>query len=249
MSIKLPSSTNLILPQSFSMSTSRPFWQRLFSQSKKSRPDVAGADPRNVFSTQQAATGLTADGHFANTSFDNQQEGFPTSDRSNLEIYRDSKTASPINITSTETMNSIKTKVLIISDTHCCELKPANDLSHIFRNPLPRAEVLLHCGDLTHNGGLDQYRVTLQMLKSIDAELKLVIAGNHDKTLDGEYWQRKRSNMSEWQDHPDAVEMWCGAEARDAGVIYLEEGVHQFTLKSGAMFKVGLIRHQRRAFT
>jgi len=78
------------------------------------------------------------------------------------------------------------------------------------------------------------------MLGSIDAELKLVIAGNHDKTLDAKYWRDKRSNMYQWEDHPKALDMWKGKEAQDAGVTYLEEGVHQFKLKSGAIFKVSL---------
>jgi len=137
--------------------------------------------------------------------------------------------------------NEIKTSVLIISDTHCCDIKAASDPSHSFRKPLPKVDILLHCGDLTHDGSLNQYRATLAMLKSIDAELKLVIAGNHDKTLDAKYWRHKRYSSSDWEDHPKAVDMWHGAEARDAGVTYLEEGVHQFTLKSGATFKVSYI--------
>jgi hypothetical protein len=33
------------------------------------------------------------------------------------------------------------------------------------------------------------YKKALKMLGSIDAELKLVIAGNHDISLDGKYWR------------------------------------------------------------
>ena len=38
------------------------------------------------------------------------------------------------------------------------------------------------------NGGLDELRGVVEMLGKCDAELKIVIAGNHDRTLDGAHW-------------------------------------------------------------
>jgi len=38
-----------------------------------------------------------------------------------------------------------------------------------------------------------------------------------------------------------AVEMWKGDAAKKAGVTYLEEGMHTFTLKSGVSFTVSFI--------
>lgn len=78
----------------------------------------------------------------------------------------------------------MKTRFLVISDTHSSspEENASND-DIAFRPPLPKADVLLHCGDLTMVGLLNEYEKTLDMLESIDAELKLVIAGNHDISL------------------------------------------------------------------
>jgi predicted phosphodiesterase len=83
---------------------------------------------------------------------------------------------------------NITTRFLVISDTHNFEFNGSNKSCH-FRQPVPGADVVLHCGDLTQVGGLSMYKKALKMLGSIDAELKLVIAGNHDISLDGKYWQ------------------------------------------------------------
>ena len=78
----------------------------------------------------------------------------------------------------------IKTRFLILSDTHSAVPLPDGAEKHIaFRQPLPRADVLLHCGDLTMIGHLHEYEKALAMLESIEAELKLVVAGNHDISL------------------------------------------------------------------
>jgi 3',5'-cyclic AMP phosphodiesterase CpdA len=80
--------------------------------------------------------------------------------------------------------SNITTRFLVISDTHSAspEQNVAKD-DIAFRPPLPKADVLLHCGDLTMIGHLHEYEKTLTMLEGIDADLKLVIAGNHDISL------------------------------------------------------------------
>jgi predicted phosphodiesterase len=83
-------------------------------------------------------------------------------------------------------------KFLIISDTH--DLKPgdAEEVGGHFeplRRRVPRADVILHCGDLTQNGGISYYKAALKMLGAMDAELKIVTAGNHDLDLDREYFE------------------------------------------------------------
>lgn len=78
----------------------------------------------------------------------------------------------------------VKTRFLVISDTHSAspdQNAGENDIA--FRPPLPKADVLIHCGDLTMMGLIHEYEKTLDMLESIDADLKLVIAGNHDISL------------------------------------------------------------------
>jgi len=138
----------------------------------------------------------------------------------------------------------VKTRFLILSDTHSASpLQNAPNEFTPFRPPLPKADVLMHCGDLTMVGQMHEYAQTLEMLKGIDAELKLVIAGNHDISLDGEYYARKGQYMQRLQDPDDdmprrARELWTGETAKQAGVTYLDEGTHRFTLRNGATLRV-----------
>ncbi|KAH8592758.1 Metallo-dependent phosphatase-like protein [Bisporella sp. PMI_857] len=141
-----------------------------------------------------------------------------------------------------QTTDAIKTRFLIISDTHNFQFEDPKSQGDgvTFKHPLPKADVLLHCGDLTMRGGLDAYKNVLKMLASIDAELKLIIAGNHDFSLDGEDWKRKKGKYAgnAREEHGKAIEIMTGPLAKEAGVTYLEEGTHTCTLKNGAKFTV-----------
>ena len=90
-------------------------------------------------------------------------------------------------------------------------------------------------------GRVEEYEGMLDALKEADAELKIVIAGNHDITFDEEYY-----NSIGWRKHRYSREnlvkvkkMWTGEKARKAGIVYLDEGVNTFSLKNGAKFTVG----------
>ncbi|KAF2115612.1 Metallo-dependent phosphatase-like protein [Lophiotrema nucula] len=142
------------------------------------------------------------------------------------------------------TSPKIKTRFLILSDTHTATpSSAANNNVTAFRSPLPRADVLLHCGDLTMIGHLEEYEKTLSFIAEVDAPLKLVIAGNHDISLDEEYYARRGQSMQRLKT-PDADlprrarELWTGERARAAGVRYLEEGTHEFTLMNGGKLRV-----------
>jgi hypothetical protein len=141
---------------------------------------------------------------------------------------------------------SVSTRFLVISDTHNFEFDSAS--GGAFSLPLPKVDVVLHCGDLTNVGGSSSFKNVLKMLGAIDAEKKLVIAGNHDLDLDKEYG---RNSLQEGDDpeevkkehleeHATAMSIMTGplAAAAAAGVTYLEEGIYTFTLKSGARFTV-----------
>ncbi|KIX96272.1 uncharacterized protein Z520_08050 [Fonsecaea multimorphosa CBS 102226] len=144
----------------------------------------------------------------------------------------------------------ISTRILIISDTHAhLALPPADDSGSPvavvvpFHQPLPSADVLIHCGDLTMNGALSQHEAALSLLTSAKAELKIVIPGNHDITLDREYYARFPRLHATYDrysgDTLDQIrELYTGPRARDAGIRYLEEGVAGFTLRNGARLNV-----------
>ncbi|KEQ92815.1 hypothetical protein AUEXF2481DRAFT_7184 [Aureobasidium subglaciale EXF-2481] len=135
-------------------------------------------------------------------------------------------------------MPAVNTRFLAISDTHGLDIHVNTD--HAFRLPLPKVDVLLHCGDLTQVGGHGSLRKALKMLGEIEAELKLVIAGNHDLELDGDYWLKHldEEGGDEPEEHDQAVAIMKSPLARDAGVIYLDEGTHHFTLQNGASFSI-----------
>ncbi|GAB7360530.1 hypothetical protein MBLNU230_g8479t1 [Neophaeotheca triangularis] len=143
---------------------------------------------------------------------------------------------------------TVKTRVLIISDTHCAALsKREGGLSTYptppFESPLPSADLLIHCGDLTHTGEEGEYHQCLDMLREIDAPVKLVIAGNHDLSLDKYFLLSHREQSSEdevvvkWQRMRD---LWTspGGRAESEGITFLDEGVHLVDLPNGASVKV-----------
>lgn len=79
------------------------------------------------------------------------------------------------------------------------------------------------------------------MLQDIDAELKLVIAGNHDLELDQQYWEAQRDEdgvPEDPEDHDIAITTMTGPLADEAGVLFLNEGTYSFNLKSGARFTI-----------
>ncbi|KAH6888010.1 Metallo-dependent phosphatase-like protein [Thelonectria olida] len=154
---------------------------------------------------------------------------------------------------STTSTPTIKTRFLIISDTHGTKPKPnpgtdpsnqdgvgpgdikASEQEYItFQDPLPEADVVLHCGDLTKHSRLREFKDTFDWLRAVRAPLKLVIAGNHDFALDEEYYYRA------WDGKPATV---AGVrsiikEAAADGVYYLDEGTYDFNLQNGARLSI-----------
>lgn len=131
----------------------------------------------------------------------------------------------------------IKTRFLIISDTHGGVFNIKDGL---------QADVAIHCGDLTEESKIDEFHRTIDLLRRLPAPLKLVISGNHDLTLDRPTF-KKRINEALQPIEPELVERNFGADgearrlidgARDAGVIFLDEGNHEFALANGALLRV-----------
>lgn len=133
----------------------------------------------------------------------------------------------------------VKTRFFILSDTHGMKFGKEEMPSHY-------ADVAIHCGDLTEESKLGEYQATLQLLMDIQAPLKLVIAGNHDFTMDIPVFKEKVANARPTLDS-DLVKKVYGAfgeakqlfeDARSAGIVFLEEGNHLFTLENGAALTV-----------
>ncbi|KAF2139711.1 uncharacterized protein K452DRAFT_232202 [Aplosporella prunicola CBS 121167] len=71
-----------------------------------------------------------------------------------------------------------KTRIVCISDTHNQTPK------------LPAGDVLIHAGDLTNQGSFSELRKTISWLEKAPFEAKIVVAGNHDITLDESFYDQ-----------------------------------------------------------
>lgn len=89
-------------------------------------------------------------------------------------------------------------------------------------------------------GLTSEYHKTLDLLASIDAPIKLVIAGNHDRTLDKTWMEKHQNHLWDGETYDEAREFWFGEKgrARTEGVVMLEEGVHEVPLKNGGVLTV-----------
>jgi len=103
---------------------------------------------------------------------------------------------------------------------------------------MPQVDVILHTGDLTNFGELEALRESVKMLGTIEAELKLVIAGNHDISLDATPRVENMSDEEYAKYHEAALEIMTGPSAKEAGITYLQEGTYTFTLSNGATFRI-----------
>lgn len=124
---------------------------------------------------------------------------------------------------------TISTRIMVISDTH---EHSSNGTT------MPQVDVLLHTGDLSNFGKLEALRESVKMWDTIEAELKLVIAGNHDISLDRTPRVENMSNDEYAKYHKAALEIMTGPLAKEAGITYLQEGTYTFALSNGATFKV-----------
>ena len=124
---------------------------------------------------------------------------------------------------------TIPTKFMVVSDTHEYLLDGTS---------MPHIDVLLHTGDLTNFGDLQSLRDAVKMMGTISAEIKLVIAGNHDLSLDKVNRVENMSAEEYAYYHAEAMDIMTGTVAKAAGVIYLQEGTYSFQLENGATFTV-----------
>ncbi|KAJ9637145.1 hypothetical protein H2201_008307 [Coniosporium apollinis] len=70
-----------------------------------------------------------------------------------------------------------KIRIVCISDTHNQTPK------------LPKGDVLIHAGDLTNHGSITELRKVVAWLEKADFQAKIVVAGNHDITLDPDFYR------------------------------------------------------------
>ena len=124
----------------------------------------------------------------------------------------------------TATLTRRKTRIVCISDTHNQTPK------------LPAGDVLIHAGDLTNQGSYSELKRTMQWLEKTNFEVKIIIAGNHEITLDQPFFKEHEGKWK-WPEPQDTAE--CRRLVVEAhGVTYLEHDAITVSLKSGVQFKV-----------
>ncbi|CAG8428474.1 unnamed protein product [Penicillium salamii] len=117
--------------------------------------------------------------------------------------------------TTKEIAPTIKTRILVVSDTHGLETPP--DI--VARQ---HADVAIHCGDLTTGSLLDEFKASIRYIQALNAPLKLVMAGNHDFTMDIPVFQKKVNDT----------------KYLDQDLIHCFYGSHSFRLENGALLNV-----------
>lgn len=110
---------------------------------------------------------------------------------------------------------SNKVRIVCISDTH----------SRYHFN-LPPGDILVHAGDFTLSGELKEVEKFIEWLKTLkNYRLKVIIAGNHDLTLETEFyektWQRWHREKQDYQRIKQLIR--DPSLATDHGIIYLEQ--------------------------
>ncbi|KAH0542910.1 hypothetical protein FGG08_002770 [Glutinoglossum americanum] len=100
-----------------------------------------------------------------------------------------------------------KTRIVCISDTH-----NASPLCGAFK--LPKGDVLIHAGDMSNQGSLSELQRTVEWMEKADFEAKIVVAGNHDITLDREFYAEYGAYFHNQhpQDPDKCLELFTGSQ-------------------------------------
>ncbi|KAL2821106.1 Metallo-dependent phosphatase-like protein [Aspergillus granulosus] len=99
-----------------------------------------------------------------------------------------------------------KTRFVCVSDTHGYTPSEAG-----FK--LPPGDVLIHAGDLTNQGSKTELQKTMKWIAAADYEVKIVICGNHDITLDEPFYAENgaRFHNTHPQDPQECLDIVTGA--------------------------------------
>jgi predicted MPP superfamily phosphohydrolase len=108
------------------------------------------------------------------------------------------------------------TRIVCISDTHSR-----------YHFTLPPGDILVHAGDFSMTGEQHDIENFIKWLKSLTQyRLKVIIAGNHDLTLEPEFYERswQRWHRRQKQDYEQIGRLIRDPSlATDYGIIYLEQ--------------------------
>ncbi|KAK4676694.1 hypothetical protein QC764_402460 [Podospora pseudoanserina] len=125
--------------------------------------------------------------------------------------------------------NAIKTSFFILSDSHA---------EKGLAIPNVPVDVAIHCGDLTEDSKIHEFQTSLDLLRHIDAPLKLIIAGNHDFTLDKTAFEKKVAEFQQLYLARIQISTKPNMKMSSEDVVFLGKGIHSFALRNGAKLTV-----------
>ncbi|KAK6353883.1 hypothetical protein TWF730_008306 [Orbilia blumenaviensis] len=142
---------------------------------------------------------------------------------------------------------AVKTSFLLVSDTHDVQPRSSEFKDSPFRDPFPRTDVFIHAGDMTQQSSLSALKTVISWIERVPAELKILIAGNHDTCLD--IYKTPANDPSDpdagsdTEGERDNAKMECRKYLKSElmntkGIFYLEHEVKTFNLKNGASLTV-----------
>ncbi|TDZ21540.1 putative rhamnogalacturonate lyase C [Colletotrichum orbiculare MAFF 240422] len=111
-----------------------------------------------------------------------------------------------------------RTRFVCVSDTHNTAVK------------LPKGDVLIHAGDLTNQGSYSELSRAVEWLEKADFEAKIVIAGNHDITLDPSFYASHGSHFH--NQAPQVPESCISLLTSSPSITYLNHSSTRVTLSS-----------------
>ncbi|KAI5290981.1 hypothetical protein KEM54_006808 [Ascosphaera aggregata] len=125
------------------------------------------------------------------------------------------------------TASTQRIRIVCISDTHNASPKHG-------AFELPSGDILIHAGDLTNQGTYAELAEVVDWMAEAGEsyQAKLVIAGNHDLTLDREYYDKTgyKINHRNPQNADECIAL-MQETASQRGVTYLQHASHDITLK------------------
>ena len=110
---------------------------------------------------------------------------------------------------------NLSTRCVCISDTHSS-----------YEFSLPEGEILIHAGDISRTGKPEELEYFLQWLTTLKQyRLKIIIAGNHDVTMDEEYYEKTWNRFHrEKYDSQQIQKMFRDPTLfTDYGIVYLQD--------------------------
>ncbi|KAF2772985.1 Metallo-dependent phosphatase [Teratosphaeria nubilosa] len=104
-----------------------------------------------------------------------------------------------------------RVRIVCISDTH--NAAPGEGFT------LPKGDILIHAGDLTNQGSHAELKKAINWIEKADFAAKIVVAGNHDLSLDRTYHVKHADGWRvEADDFDDCRKLLTGASS----ITYLE---------------------------